>query len=363
MNPIEKVVRSVDRYQQRHTVPAVAFAVTKKYGDDAAGNLATVLSFSGFLTIFPLLLLLVTIAGLVLSGDPALHKRVLDSAYGQFPIVGIELKKNVHELQRNSIIGLGAAVLFLLYGSLGLAQNGIYAMVQIWNVPGVIRPNFVKRLGRSMEFLGVLALGVAITTFLSGVGTNTASRPLAVDVAAVAGSAIVGFGQFLLAYRVLTPPVIKTRWLLPGAIVSGGGWTILQVVGTFLVGHTLSNQTAVYGIFAIVLGLIFWISLVSRLVVYSTELNVVLERRLWPRSIVQPPLTRADREVLAAQAMQNLRRPEQNVTVTFDADPEGDSDVEDGGGGGDGGNGGNGGDDGNDDSSPAEPTRRAPTEQ
>ena len=112
--------------------------------------------------------------------------------------------------------------------------------------------------------------------------------------------------------------MVKTRSLLPGAVLAGIGWTVLQAVGTYLVGHTLRNASVTYGVFALVLGLVFWISLVVRLVVYSSELNVVLSRRLWPRSIVQPPLTRADREVLAAQAEQNRRRPEQRVRVTFE---------------------------------------------
>ena len=51
---------------------------------------------------------------------------------------------------------------------------------------------------------------------------------------------------------------------------------------------------------------------------YAAELNVVLARRLWPRSIVQPPLTQADRAVLAAQALQNQRRDEQRIQVSYD---------------------------------------------
>jgi len=74
----------------------------------------------------------------------------------------------------------------------------------------------------------------------------------------------------------------------------------------------------VYGVFAIVLGLIAWIYLAVEVTVYSAEVNVVLARRLWPRAIVQPPLTEADRASMALQALQNQRRPEQHVEVTFD---------------------------------------------
>jgi hypothetical protein len=61
-----------------------------------------------------------------------------------------------------------------------------------------------------------------------------------------------------------------------------------------------------------------WISLSVEITVYAAELNVVLARRLWPRSIVQPPLTEADRAVLAAQALQNQRRDDQRVHVSYD---------------------------------------------
>jgi YihY family inner membrane protein len=318
VNPVERVVRVIDRAQQRHTVPSVAFAVIKKYGDDTAGNLAAVLAFSGFITLFPLLLLLVTILGLVLSSDPHLRNEILNSTFAQFPLMGSELRNNVHALHRSSLIGLVIAIVLLLYGSLGLAQNGIYTMEQIWNLPGIHRSNFVKRMGRSLEFIALLGAGIIVSTFLTAVGTNTSSRPFLVDAGAVVASLLVSCAQFVAAYRVLTPPMVKTKYLLPGALVAGVGWTVLQAVGTYLLGHTLRNSSATYGVFAFVLGLVFWISLVVRLVVYSSELNVVLSRRLWPRSMVQPPLTRADREVLAAQAEQNRRRPEQQVHVTFD---------------------------------------------
>ena len=85
--------------------------------------------------------------------------------------------------------------------------------------------------------------------------------------------------------------------------------------------------SSVYGLFAIVLGLFAWIYLITELTVYAAELNVVLARHLWPRSIVQPPLTDADRRSIAAQAVQNRRRPEQSVEVSFDGEPMTEADL------------------------------------
>ncbi len=320
MNVVERSLRKVDAFQQRHTATAFIYAVIKKYGDDNASTLVANLAYSAFGSVFVLLLLLVTILGLVLSSHPALEKQVLDSTFGQFPIIGTDLEKNIKALHRNSVISLVIAIVGLIWGSLGLAQNGIFTMSQVWNLPGPERPNYLKRLVRSVTFLLVLALGLVVSTFLAATvpAVQNGSRLLAVGGAAA--SAIVNFGIYLFAFDVLTPAKIRLRRLVPGAAVAGVGWTILQAVGGFVVGHYLKNSSAVYGLFAIVLGLFAWIYLIAELTVYAAELNVVLARHLWPRGIIQPPLTEADRRSLAAQALQNRRRPEQQVEVSFDGE-------------------------------------------
>ena len=113
---------------------------------------------------------------------------------------------------------------------------------------------------------------------------------------------------------------VPTRELVPGAVLGGLVWTVAQALGTYVVGH-FRHTDAVYGAFATVLVLMAWISLSVGITVYAAELNVVLARRLWPRSIVQPPLTEADRAVLAAQALQNQRRDDQRVRVSYDDMP------------------------------------------
>jgi hypothetical protein len=87
--------------------------------------------------------------------------------------------------------------------------------------------------------------------------------------------------------------------------------------------HHFIQSSSVYGVFGTVLALVAWLYLAVQVTVYSAEINVVLARRLWPRSLVQPPLTEADRTVLALQALQNQRREEQQVTVTFTDRPAG----------------------------------------
>ena len=316
MNPVERILRRVDRTQQRFRPAAFVFGVIKKYGDDNGGVLVTNLAHTAFVSLFPLLLVLITVLGLVAARDPAFRQAAVNAVAGQVPLIGTELTGNVHTLQRSSLIGLIVGFASLLWGTTGLAQAGLFTMEQVWNLPGPARPGFFPRLGRSLLFLLLLGLVVIATTVLAGLSTY-GRHALAFVVFAQAVTAAVNAGMYFIGFRILTPRGVPSRDLAPGAVVAGICWTVLQVLGAYLVHHFL-HSNSVYGVFATVLGLVAWLYLAAEVTVYCAELNVVLARRLWPRAIVQPPLTEADRASIALQALQNQRRPEQQVTVTFD---------------------------------------------
>jgi YihY family inner membrane protein len=321
MNPIESVIRRADRAQQRHTATGFTFGVIKKYGDDNGGFLVSSLAYTGFISLFPLLLILVTVLGLIASADPALRQEVLSAVARQVPLIGDQLTGNVHELRQSSIIGLVTGLVVLLWGSTKLAQAGIFTMEQVWNLPGPARPGYVPRLLRSGVFIGVLGLGVVVTTGLAGLDAFGRTSPpviVAAEILAMAANA----GMYIAGFRVLTPAGVRTRLLIPGAVAGGVAWTLLQALGTYLVRHALHGAAA-YGVFATVLGLLAWVYLGTEVTVYAAEINPVLARRLWPRALVQPPLTEADRHSMALQALQNQRRAEQQVEVTFSDRPAG----------------------------------------
>jgi YihY family inner membrane protein len=315
VNRVERLIRRVDRWQQRHVVSAFVLAVIKKYGDDNGGQLVASLSHSAFVSLFPLLLVLTTILGIVAAGDPELRHLVVSAVAGQFPVISHQLTRNIHQLRRSSVVGLIAGLLFALWGASGLAQSGMFAMARVWSVPGPARPGYWQRLGRAGLFLVVLGAGAVATTLLTSFGTfGSSSLDLTILADIIAAAANVG--MYVIGFRVLTPKSIQTRKLIPGAVLAGMGWTIVQAIGTELVKHFLHSDS-VYGIFAIVLSLVAWIYLVVEITVYAAEVNVVLGRRLWPRSIVQPPLTTADRVALSLQALAGQSRDEQRVAVSY----------------------------------------------
>ncbi len=325
MNPVERAIRSVDATQRRFTPTAFLFGVVKKYGDDNGGVLVSNLAYSAFVSLFPLLLILVTILGLIASADPSFRESAVKNAVAdQIPLLGETLTSNVNTLQRSSTIGLIVGLVVLIYGVTGLAQAGLFTMEQVWNLPGPARPGYVQRLGRAVLFLCLLGGGVIVTTGLASLSTYYRQHyhGFWLDLLIYVVTAAFGAGMYLGAFRALTPKGVPTRSLLPGAIIGGILWTVLQFLGTWLVHHFL-HSNSVYGVFATVLGLLAWIYLATEITVYSAEVNVVLARRLWPRAIVQPPLTEADRVSMALQALQNQRRPEQHIEVTFDDRPSG----------------------------------------
>jgi YihY family inner membrane protein len=315
MNPIERAIRAVDGAQRRFTPAAFVFGVIKKYGDDNGGVLVSNLAYSAFVSMFPLLLILVTILGLVSALNPGFRADVLKTVANQVPLIGSQLTGNVHELQRSSVIGLIVGLAGLIWGATGLAQAGLFTMEQAWNLPGPARPGFAQRFGRALLFLCLLGAGLIVTTGLASLNTYGHKAAILTGLAEVAAT-LVNIGMYLGSFRVLTPKTVPTRRLVPGAITGGIAWTLLQILGTYLVHHFLHSDSA-YGVFATVLGLLAWIYLGTEITVYSAEINVVVARRLWPRAMVQPPLTEADRASMALQALQNQRRPEQSVKVEF----------------------------------------------
>jgi membrane protein len=319
---LRATIERVDQFQQRHAVTAFPFAVVKKFGDDQGGNLAAMLTYYGFLSLFPLLLVFFTVLGFVLDGHPGLQHDLRDSALSQFPIIGDQISRNVTSV-RGSGIGLVIGILGTLWGGMGIANAGQDAMNRVWAVPMKARPGFLKRVARSAGLLCTLGLAIVVTTVLSGIGSGSGSLGAGIRIGAIALATVLNCLLFIVAFRVLTARDIAWRDLLPGAIFAAIAWGILQALGGLYVSRTVNGMSQTYGMFAIVLGLLAWIFLQARVVVYAAEINVVRAKRLWPRSLSAPPLTEGDRRAYTEYAQTEERRPEEEVHVDLRDAPRG----------------------------------------
>jgi membrane protein len=320
---------SLDAYQRRHRWLGFPLAVAYKFGDDQGPYLTALITYYGFLSLFPLLLLLTTILGFVLPSDPALQARLVNSTLAELPIIGSQLRENVHALT-GSGLGLAVGILGTLYGTLGMAGATQNAFNRVWAIPRNERPNPIALRLRSLLLLLVLGTGVLVTTALSGLTTGGgafgATVSTALGIAAIPLATVANIGLFMLAFRVLTVNEVPTRHLRSGAVVAGVGWEVVQLIGTY-VAATLKGAPEVYGVFGLVLGLIAWIWLLALVVVFAAEVNVVSQRKLWPRALLTPftdrvRLTAADERVYAAYAESERLKGFEVVDVGFEPPDE-----------------------------------------
>lgn len=318
----ERQIRRVDRFQQRHTVLAFPWAVMQKFGNDQAGGKAALMAYYGLFALFPLLLLLATILGFALAGNPALRDQVIESAVGRIPVIGDQISSQVHPLEGNTT-ALIVGIVGTIYGSLGIGFAAQNAMNTVWNIPFVRWPNIWKRYLRTFGAIGLLGLGLISSTALAAFATTIASG-VAATVLGVAASVLVNLGLFLLAFMVLTAEPLRPRDVAVGVVCAAVFWETLQLLGTWYVARGLAHSSATYGVFAVVITLLSWLYLGSQLTLLAAEINVVLRYRLWPRSVTQPPLTRADRLTFARLAQMETRRPEEVVTASFTGEADRD---------------------------------------
>jgi YihY family inner membrane protein len=323
-----RLIARIDAFQQRHDWLAFPIAVWRKFSDDQAGNLAALVAYYAFLSTFPLLLVLVTVLGMVLAGNPRLQQDVLNSALTEFPVIGQQLRANVHSLGRSGLgLVIGLALTFL--GARGVANAMQNAMNTVWEVPRHARPGFPFSWLRSFALMAMIGLGVIVTTALSGAGSWSGHTFLGAwgKVVVLAISLVINIGLFWLGLHVATAAEVTWRQLRLGAILSAIVWQALQYVGGYVVAHSLRHASATYGTFGLVIGLLAWFHLQAQLTLYAVEADVVRARRLWPRSLFPPPLTEQDRAALRSYAKVEQRRPEVHVETRF-----GDAAAHDGGG-------------------------------
>jgi YihY family inner membrane protein len=315
MQAVQEGLRRADRVQRRRPILAFPLAVVKKFGEDRAGQLAALIAYYGFFSLFPLLLALVTLTGLVLSGSD-LQGRVVDAALAQFPVVGDELQRNLRTLPGKGVglaIGLGGAIWAGL-GGIKAAQN---AMDQIWDVPMKRQPSFFLALFRAVLMLATLGVFILFASFLGGVAAGTSEAGLFLRAAGILGSLALNFLIFLVALRVLTVEDVSWGDVWVGAAIGAVGWSALQGLGGYLIGHRMESAAETYGFFAIVIALLTWIYLGAQLTLFAAEVNVVRARRLWPRALDPKAMTAADERALRAHAAVEERRPEEEVRVGF----------------------------------------------
>jgi len=307
-----------DRVQQRHRLLGFPLAVRQKYSDDQGGYLAATITYYGFFSLFPLLLVFTAILGYVLRGHPHLRDQIVGSVLGQFPVVGHDLKTGA--LKGNGVVlALGAVA--ALWSGMGVFLAAQNAFDQLWGVPMKQRPSFVRSRLRALLLLLALGAGVIATTGLGALGTVGASFGVGWKIGSVLLSVALNFVLFWVGFHLLTTANVGWRAHRGGAVFAAVAYEGLQLLGGYYVGHVLKSASNTYGTFGVVIGLLSWIYLAVHVTLLAAEGNVVATRRLWPRSLSiggERPATDADKRGLEQRAKVEERRKDEEVDAEFE---------------------------------------------
>lgn len=310
----------LDRLQRRNRGVGIVVAVIYKYLDDQGGYLAALITYYAFVSLFPLLLLLTTGLGVLLRGRPDLQTQVLQSTLSQFPVIGSQLHQP--EGLSGGTVAVVVGILGALYGGLGVGQAVQNAMDSVWAVPKHARRDPFRSRKHSLILLLVLGSAAIATTVLSAVGHVTGSLgvvgKLGVTVITVCMNAVI----CLVLFRVTTARELTYRQVLPGALAGAVIWQVLQWFGAGYIGHVVKTSSATNSVFALVLGMLAFLFLISSTLVLCAEINVVLVEQLHPRALLTPftddvDLTPADRKTYTRKAKAERVKGFQRVSVKF----------------------------------------------
>jgi membrane protein len=259
-------------------LPRLALAVKQRYDGDSAGYLASAVAYHSFLSLFPLMLLGLAVIGFLLAHDAPAQAEWIDrlsrSVPGLHDLIGDSLRAVVRQRAGAGVI----ALVGLAWTGVGVVDAAGHALGRVFRIPEF--GSFLRK--KLWSFGSLIALGLlALTaTGLTGLAAGLDVEGLGGVLIAV-GAGVLGFvldfGVFLIGYRILVQrrgPAFRRLW--KGALLAASGWTVLKLLGAWLVGRVVGNAAAVYGSFATVIGVLFLLHLGSRLFLYGAELNAVL---------------------------------------------------------------------------------------
>jgi len=242
-----------------------------------SGRNASVLAFFGFLSIFPLLLVATTILGFVLQNNKDLQQRILEGALADIPVIGQQLQDDPASLDGSVwllIAGLATALWSATKAFVALQG----ALDDVWEIDVDHRDAMPKQRGKALLGLvligGAQVAGLAVTAVV-----NEADLPLGGRVVLFAGTVVINVVVVAVMYRYLTAARLSWADVWPGSITAGIAATLIQHFGTMIVVRITTNASDTYGQFAVVLGLVTWLSLLAVATIMSAEFNAALVRR------------------------------------------------------------------------------------
>ena len=281
-------MRRVDEFQQRHRVLGVAVAVCAKFVEDRSTNLASMIAFWAFFSVFPLLLVLVTLLGFLLPAG--LKDQVLGTVATMLPLVDPATVRGLNGAWWALVVGLLTA----LWSGLRVVRTAQVALNSVWGLPYDRHPTIVQQTARGLALLATVGVGLVLSTLVNGfvsagvavIDPGRLGRVLGYLIAIVLDLVL-----FAAVFRLLTHRQVTTRDVLPGAVLCGVLFFVLQTASSLIISRYLHTARSTYGPFATVITMLWWFYLQSVITLLGAQLNVVLKENLHPRALLGAPRT------------------------------------------------------------------------
>ena len=196
-------LKSVDEFQRRHSWAGFPYAVMKKFGEDQGGNLAAVLSYYAFFSLFPLVLVFVTVLAFVLERFPKVREKFIHATTDQFQ--GLGLEKSIVGLHGHWYV-LVVGLLLALWSGLAVANAAQNSFNSVYNVAYADRPDFIHRVGRSVVIVlvGFLLLATTVVAGYVSAPLGTHAPGFVSKVLVFAVSLVLDVALFSFLFRWLT---------------------------------------------------------------------------------------------------------------------------------------------------------------
>lgn len=280
---INQIIQSLDRRQRSHTVVAFGYSIIKKYSDDEAGYKAALLTYYGFLSLFPLLLVLASIVSSLAAHHVPFGERLLDDMAAYVPLIGGDIVSHVHRIGGNGV-ALAVGIILTLFGARGVADVFRSILDHTWAVPLKSRTGFPASIGRSLAMIIVGGTGLLLTSAATGF-VVASGHAFLYRLASVVVASCGMFGILCVVMRLGMSMRRSWKYITLASLVITTGIEILQIFGGYILSHQLHRLDGLYGTFAVVLGLLFWLYLQAQVVLYGLEAATVAAYGLWPRSM------------------------------------------------------------------------------
>lgn len=284
MKSIKTIIKKINAWQRSHRWSAVTYAVIKKYSEDESGYQAALLTYYGFLSLFPLLLVLTTVTSLVAGNHPGLQRNVIHGTTTYFPVLGSQLAHHISGLHKNGL-ALAVGIIFTFYGTRGVADAFRRGVQHIWRVPKEQRPTFPRTVVSSLAIIIVGGIGFILASASTGFAASAGHGPV-FRLLSVAVDLFILFWLFSFLLNACLPRHVPLKDTRSGALAAAIGLVVLQAAGGYLLATELKRLDVLYSYFAISLGLLFWIYLQAQLLYYAVTLAAVRAQRLWPRDLI-----------------------------------------------------------------------------